>query len=83
MSDYNGWKNRATWSVAMNINGGAGEWLYRAAVEFMRANPAPRTPYKSFVMHMGLWDDRTAEGFKYLSKSLDYKELNDMMREMV
>ena len=79
MGEYNGWANRATWNVALWI--GNDEPLYRAAVEFMRSYKG-RAPYGAFIKQMGLEHDRTPDGTKWYSNVLNYKELNDMMKEL-
>lgn len=80
MADYNGWKNKATWSVALTINNNYN--LYMGAVEFMKQNTEPN-PYKKFVIETGLQFEKTAEGFGFKSQELDYEALNDMMKELV
>ena len=76
---YNGWKNRQTWNVALWINND--ECLYDAAVNFMR-NTTKRKLYSDFIRSMGMENDRTPDNIKYLGSRLDYKELNEMMREL-
>lgn len=76
----NGWKNRATWNVALWIRSDYG--LYQAAVEFMK-NYKGRCPYKEFIEYFGLDEEQTPDGCKWCSKELDYKALNSMMRELV
>ena len=83
MSDntYEGWKNRATWNVALWINNDEG--LYRAAVDYIRTYPKSRNPYANFIRYNCMENDRTPDGFKYLSTKLCYRELNEMMKELV
>ena len=80
MTEYNGWKNRATWNVALWINNDEG--LYTVAVEFMRSYKGKR-PYGAFAKEMFMHDDRTPDGYKCCGKALCYRELNDMMRELL
>lgn len=79
LGNYNGWKNRATWNVALWI--GNDEGLYRMAADFMRSYKG-KCPYRSFVRHAGLQNDWTPDRFKFLSGSLSLAELNDFMREL-
>ncbi|WP_455596284.1 DUF7249 family protein [Cloacibacillus porcorum] len=77
---YNGWKNCATWNVALWINNDEG--LYRAAVEFMQTYKGKR-PYAAFVKEMFMPNERTPDGYKWHDKALGYEELDDMMRELI
>lgn len=77
---YNGWKNRATWNVALWINNDEG--LYRVAVEFMQRYKG-KHPYVAFVKEMFMPDERTPDGYKWHGKALGYKELDDMMRDLI
>jgi len=77
---YEGWKNRATWNVALFINNDYG--LYMAAREFMRQYKG-RKPYSDFVRRAGLTNARTMDNFKFNGSRLCYRELNSMMRELV
>lgn len=79
-TDYNGWSNRQTWSVALNINNDY--YLYTAAVEFMKTYKRNQ-PYRAFVAFLGIQDDKTTEGYKFRSNKLNYTQLNAMMREML
>ena len=75
---YEGWRNRATWNVALWIAND--EPLYRAVCRFM-AEYKGRQPYKQFICANGMRYDRTGDNFKWLSTRLCYRELNAMMRE--
>jgi len=78
-TDYYGWKNHQTWSVALWIMSDG--ILYRAAVRFMRENPEISNPYINFIKHIGL-SGRTPDGYKWESEDLDYHALDKMMREL-
>lgn len=80
METYNGWKNRQTWNVMLWIEND--EPLYRAAVDFMRGYKG-RAPYPTFVRRMGMNGDRTPDGIAWDGTRLDYKALNEAMRELV
>lgn len=85
MNGYNGWKNRATWNIALWINNDYG--LYTSAQEFAtkyKAQHGDRTRgiYKAFVRHTGLEFEKTPDRFSYLSKNLDYQELDAMMLDL-
>jgi hypothetical protein len=77
---YNGWRNRQTWNVSMWLSNDYS--LYQAAANYMERFPKSPAPYASFIKHMGMQDERTPDGYKWLSATLDYRALNDMMREI-
>jgi hypothetical protein len=81
MSDYNGWKNRSTWNVALWIQND--ENIYNGAVEFMKDNPDAKNPYKAFIISCGLSAQATPDRIHYISGNLDYKALNEMMKELM
>ena len=81
MTDYNGWKNRATWNVALWINND--ETLYKSAETYMRECPQISEPYKSFISYKGYEDRKTRDGIAFCHFDLDYKELDEMMRELI
>jgi hypothetical protein len=80
MSDttYEGWKNYATWNVALWINNEYG--IYLGAVEFMKDYKG-KHPYKDFIADCGLDNQRTPDKIQWFSKQLDLKALNEMMLE--
>ena len=80
METYNGWKNRQTWNVMLWIEND--ETLYRAAVDFMRGYKG-RAPYVAFVKRAGMEQDRTPDNIAWIGTRLDYKALNESMRELV
>ena len=79
---YNGWKNRQTWNVALWL--GNDERLYSRAVDYVKHSIFYRTNslYAAFIHHCGLDDEKTPDGIKYLGSRLDYKALNEYMREL-
>ena len=88
MNDYNGWKNRQTWNVALWINNDEG--LYRSACRYMldtRGSGRPykgRAPYADFAARLaaeGIY--RTPDGVWYDDSRLSRRELNATMRELV
>lgn len=78
--NYQGWKNRQTWNVALWI--GNDEPLYRAAVEFMKGRKNKRALYPRFIKWMGMEHDRTPDGIAWMGTRLSHKELNEMMIEL-
>lgn len=79
MAEYNGWKNRQTWNIALWINND--EPLYRSAVEFMKSYKGNK-PYIAFVKANYLQDARTPDNISFSGTRLDYKALNEMMKEL-
>ena len=80
-TDYNGWANRSTWNVALWLNND--EFVYKRAVSFMEHHKNQKNPYRSFIIANGMGLDKTTDGIKLISKSLDYKALDEMMRELI
>ena len=80
MTTYNGWKNRQTWNIALWI--GNDEPLYRMACTFMRTYKG-KAPYAAFIKYAGMKNERTPDNISYSGSRLSYRELNDMMRELI
>lgn len=80
-TEYNGWKNKATWNVALHLSND--EFTYRAIIRNKDRILKSRRPYAFVVACLGLQWDRTPDGFKYTGARLCRRELNEMVREMV
>jgi hypothetical protein len=78
-NSYNGWKNYATWNVALWMNNDEG--LYRDARAFMRRHGDDRSPYESYIEQAGL-SKKTPDGVAWDAETLDIPALNSMMREL-
>lgn len=82
-TDYNGWKNRQTWNVALWINND--ENLYRTAVEYVRSRKAmgiEKPRYRHFVVFAGLDGGRTPDNISWTGARLDHKALSEMLQEI-
>ena len=74
---YEGWKNYETWNCALWINNEYA--LYKSASLFMKDYKGVK-PYRDWVKAVGLTDQQTYDGCKWISNKLSYAELNDMMK---
>ena len=81
--DYNGWKNRQTWNVALWINND--EPLYREAVEYAkeREKLGKKISYHGFIKRAGLIGERTPDNISYSGTRLDYAALDEMMKDLL
>lgn len=77
--EYNGYKNYSTWDVSLWLQNN--ESLYRCAVKFMHTYKG-NAPYFHFICKCGLRHSKTPDNIKWLSNHLDYKTLNEEMREL-
>lgn len=78
MGEYNGWRNRQTWNVALWVGNDPG--LYAMADEY--ANRGGRITWRGFVKWAGLDGERTPDGVAYDGTRLDCAALSDVLREM-
>jgi hypothetical protein len=83
MSDttYNGWKNYDTWNISLWIAND--EAIYKKAVGFMKVNPDRDNPYIGFLLQNYMTHLVTPDAVEWMSDTLDFPALNDMMRELV
>lgn len=79
-NEVNGWKNQSTYNVVNWLNND--EFIYNAAVKYMKAHPESKKPYSNFIRSMQMQDEKTPDGIKWISRLLDYASLNEMMREL-
>jgi hypothetical protein len=74
---YNGWANYDTWNVAMWITNDKPR--YHQLVEYATTSKNPS--YRGFVEYAELGKRKTDDGVGYLSDSVGYAELDEMVRE--
>lgn len=73
---YNGWKNRATWNVALWLNND--ETLYRMVINYGK-----EMNYKMFAeQYLSLFSDSTPDGVLWLDESLDFDALDEVLEEL-
>ena len=82
-TEYNGWKNKSTWNVALHV--GSEECLYRLAVDYVKScKRLKRVPsWGGFTRYAGINNAKTPDGFKFESKLLDREALREMLIEFV
>ena len=73
METYNGWKNHATWNVALWIQNDEG--LYNLAKECGSYNA-----FKAVMEELG--STQTPDQVSYDDDSLDRQELNDLVQDL-
>lgn len=74
---YNGWKNRATWNIALHLQNNEG--LYRCTQDFMRTYKG-RSPYPQMVKQYGLTD--TDDGIRFDDAAIDIRALNCLLYDI-
>ena len=73
---YNGYKNRATWNVAMWI--GNDETLYRMVINYGK-----EVNYKDFATNYLVYVSAgTPDGVAWLDESLDFDALDELLEEL-
>lgn len=72
----NGWKNYATWNVALWI--GQDETLYRMVINYGK-----ELTYRQFAeQFLTGFSDKTPDGVLWLDDSLDYEALDEFLEEL-
>ena len=81
MGDYEGWKNRQTWNVALWLNNDKSS--YTGMVEYVKTQiKEGKTPtYRGCIKYLGLSMGSTPDGIAWNGSRLDLKALNEMTRE--
>ena len=87
MSEYNGWKNYATWNVALWLNND--EDMNYQVERFNRCVPLYGSTYAGFITHFAALDrgkispcGETPDGVAWLDDTLDYAALNRVVTEV-
>ena len=75
--DYNGWKNRETWNVALWMGNDWGWYLIAKAV---KGYPQPFLSFRKQVMD-SFSTTFTKDGVSLWDEDLDIKELDDAIKE--
>lgn len=79
MAEYQGWKNKATWNVALYIMNEYG--LHMAAREYVAIckRSGMQVRYGGYLDYACLRGLRTPDGFKFDGTRLCVKELREML----
>ena len=79
MKTYNGWRNYETWNAALWVQNDEG-W-YRLACDFVKRYRG-RTPWQDLLAEGDL-PERTPDGVELDGPSVDYRELNEMLLDLI
>jgi hypothetical protein len=79
MSDYNGWKNRQTWNIALHINGD--EIIYRNACRLVSAIGKKPTIKQTQDIVDELFDEMTSDGVSTIDRAIDWKAIREVLEE--
>ena len=79
--EYNGWKNWSTWNVALWMANDEG--LYRSIQAYRQQadRNGKRAGYAGWLHWAGLRDEKTPDGAKFSAKCLDYRALDEVVRD--
>jgi hypothetical protein len=83
---HNGWKNRATWNVAMWL--GSDEKLYRMVTQIKQWNEVgiyhgDEVTYRDFATNYLVYTSAgTPDGIAWLDETLDYEALDELLEEL-
>lgn len=84
-TEYNGWKNRATWNIALWLDND--EALYAMMHDFANTtaerNGRHLVTYSRMIQECGLIGKKTPDGFKFDGKKLDRKALTEVVRDCI
>lgn len=79
MSDYNGWKNRATWNVALWI--GNDEGIYRNMVDSFGKQEWDQSPQSVKRWADMIFGDSTPDGDSL--KEVDWEAIAELVKESI
>ena len=78
---YNGWTNKATWSVALWI--GNDEFLYNTAKACVEYVGKDETPYDKFIRcQFNVANFTNGDGIEWDDNTINREEINEMMAEL-
>lgn len=78
---YEGWENYETWNVALWINNE--KPYYDKALKFMETHGNAPRAYMTFIENMGLTKTMTPDNVLFNDKTLNTKELDNMMLQFL
>jgi hypothetical protein len=78
---YEGWENYETWNVALWINNE--KPYYDKALKFMETHGDSPSAYMTFIENMGLTKTMTPDNVWFNDKTLNIKELDEMMQQFL
>jgi len=79
MKKYCGWSCYENWNVVLWLNNI--EWLYFSVIGILQ-NSEKALTYKELIYLLGLENENTGDGVSYISSKLNYKELDECMKDM-
>jgi len=78
---YNGWKNRATWNVALWLSNDEGLYTHVCNYLTMAREQGWTPSYTGMVKFCKLSDAETPDGYGFTGRIIDYPALTAMLKE--